>query len=162
MNSITLDTISSNSTLIDAKGSECPIPIIKLKSAMKKADEHSLFGVVTTDKFAEANVRDFCKSTGNEFMGIEHFEDHDVYYVKKRVVECQRCSNMRIVALGLAAVGTLAYTAPQVINSNPSGIVTVLFALALASLPPVLINNLRLVKEAAKKSRTPTRLTAAE
>lgn len=162
MNSITLDTISNQSTLIDAKGSECPIPIIKLKAALKKAAEHSLFGVVTTDKFAEPNIRDFCKSSGHEYMGVEHFEDHDIHYVKKRVVECQRCSNIRTVTLGLAALGTLAYTAPQVINSTPSGLVTVIFALALASLPPVVINNLRLLKETIKKNTAPTTMEAAE
>jgi len=154
MNAINLDTITDHGTLINTKGSECPIPILKLKAALKKAPEHSLFSVVTTDTFAERNMRDFCKSTGNEYLGFKHFDDHDVHYVKKRVIECQRCSNMRAITLGFAVVGTLAYTAPQVLNSNPSAIVTVLFAAALASLPPVLINNLRLLKKTTRKAHT--------
>lgn len=162
MNSINLDTIAANSTLIDAKGSECPIPIIKLKSSLKKAADHTVFGVITTDKFAEPNMRDFCKSTGNEFLGVEHFDEHDIYYVKKRTIECQKCSNTRVVLMAVAAAGTLAYTAPQVFYSNPSAWVTFAFLAALASLPPLSMNLLRLVKQAIKKQVAPTQLNAAE
>ncbi|HEY9080526.1 sulfurtransferase TusA family protein [Magnetovibrio sp.] len=162
MNSIPLDAVSGTSTLIDAKGSECPIPILKLKSALKKAADHSVFGVMTTDSFAEPNVRDYCKSSGNEYLGVENFDGYDIHYVKKRTVECQRCSNMRTVTLGIAAIATLAYTAPQVIHSSPSGIVTVVFAVALASLPPVLINNLRLLKSVIKKAGSSSRMEAAQ
>jgi len=152
MNSITFEAVTGTSTLIDAKGSECPIPIIKLKAALNKAEEHAVYGVQTTDTFAEPNVRNFCTSTGNEYLGVEHFDGYDIHYVKKRTVECQACSNMRTVGLGVLAAATLAYTAPQVIGSNPSGYITVLFAAALASLPPVLINNLRLLKKTIKKN----------
>jgi len=65
MNSITLDAVLGTSTLIDAKGSECPIPILKLKTALKKADNHTVFGVMTTDTFAQPTVRAFCKSIGH-------------------------------------------------------------------------------------------------
>ena len=162
MNSITLDAVLSTSTLIDAKGSQCPIPILKLKTALKKAADNTVFGVMTTDPFAEPNVRDFCKSSGNEYLGVENFDGYDIHYVKKRTVECQRCSNMRIVTLGVAVVGLLAYTAPQVLYSNPSGIVTVVFAAALASLPPVLINNLRLLKSIIKKANAPSQVEATQ
>lgn len=162
MNSITLDAVLATSTLIDAKGSECPIPILKLKTALKKAADNAVFGVMTTDTFAEPNVRDFCKSSGNEYLGVENFDGYDIHYVKKRTVECQRCSNMRVVTLGAAVVGVLGYTAPQVLHSNPSGIVTVIFAVALASLPPVLINNLRLLKSVIKKARTASHIETAQ
>jgi len=162
MNSITLDAVLSTSTLIDAKGSQCPIPILKLKTALKKAADNTVFGVMTTDTFAEPNVRDFCQSSGNEYLGVENFDGYDIHYVKKRTVECQRCSSMRIVTLGVAVIGVLAYTAPQVLHSNPSGIVTVMFAAALASLPPVLINNLRLLKSTIKKANAPSQAEAAQ
>lgn len=162
MNSITLDAVLGTSTLIDAKGSQCPIPIIKLKTALKKAADNTVFGVMTTDTFAEPNVRDYCKSSGNEYLGVENFDGYDTHYVKKRTVECQRCSNTRIVTLGVAVVGLLAYTAPQVLHSNPSGIVTVVFAAALASLPPVLINNLRLLKSTIKKANASSQAEATQ
>jgi len=162
MNSIPLDADLGTSTLIDAKGSECPIPILKLKTALKKAADNAVFGVMTTDAFAEPNVRDFCKSSGNTYLGVENFDGYDIYYVKKRTVECQRCSNMRTVSLGVAVLGVLAYTAPQVLHSNPSGIITVVFAVAVASLPPVLINNLRLLKGIIKKANAASEVEAAQ
>lgn len=162
MNSTDLKSLSKTSTLIDAKGAEGPIPVMKLKSALAKANNKSVFGVLGTDPLAQANLRDFCQSTRNEYLGVEHFDDHDIHYVQKRTVECQRCSNIRYITLGLVAIGTLAYTAPQVLTSNPSGFVTVLFAASLASLPAAVFNNLRLLKQFIKKSNAPATLKAAE
>jgi len=162
MNSMPLNTVTGTSTLIDAKRLEWPIPIIKLESAMKKTADGTVFAVMTTDALAEPNVRDFCTSSGHDYLGVERFDNHDIHYVKKHTLECQRCSKLRVVALGIAAVGALTYTAPQVIHSNPSGIVTVAFAVTMASLPPVLINNFRLIKQVFRKASAPRRAKAAD
>ncbi|MBL4614340.1 MAG: hypothetical protein JKY27_05645 [Magnetovibrio sp.] len=162
MTSTDLETLYKNSTLINAKGAEGQKPVVKLKKALKKALNHTVFSVHSTDKFAGPKLRDFCKTSGNLYVGVKHFNDFDIHYVKKRVVECQRCSNIRTVGLGLAAIGTLAYTAPDVVTSTPSAIVTILFAVALASLAASLINNLNLLKRAIRKIATPTAVKAAE
>jgi len=162
MNSITLQSVAPTSTLIDAKGCESPIPILKLKSALKKAAEHKVFGVMTTDNSAESSLRDFCAGTGNAFLGSETFDDHAIHYIKKHTVECQRCSKMRVVAMGLTAAGTLVYTAPQVLNSTPSGVVTVLFLAAVAALPPLAINMLRIFKDLVNRHNASAPVRAAE
>jgi len=162
MNSITLQSVASSSTLIDVKGSENPIAVLKLKSALKKAAEHKVFGVMTTDTFAESSLRDFCTGTGNEFLGTKAFDGYAIHYIKKHTVECQRCSKMRVAFMGLVALGTLAYTAPQVLNSSPSNFTTILFLAALVSLPPVSINALRVFKDIVHRLRTPTHGGAAK
>lgn len=156
MNSITLQSVVPSSTLIDVKGSENPIPVLKLKSALKKAAEHKVFGVMTTDSFAEPSLRDFCTGTGNEFLGSMTFDGYVIHYIKKHTVECQRCSKIRVALMGLVTLGALAYTAPQVLNSNPSGLTTVLFLAALISLPPISINALRVFKDLLHKISTLT------
>ena len=70
----------------------------------------------------------------------------------RRTGSCQTCSNVRTMALGVLAIALLAYTAPQVVTSNPPAYITVLFAAALAALPPALINNFRLLKQVFKKT----------
>ncbi len=70
----------------------------------------------------------------------------------QRTGSCQTCSNVRIMALGILAIGVLAYTTPQVLSSNPPAYITVLFAAALAALPPALINNFRLLKQVLQKT----------
>lgn len=162
MDSLNFDILSKSSTFIDAKGADFPAPVQRLKLALNRAKDDSLFAVATTARNAEPNIRDFCKGTGNVFMGVDTFDDHDVYYVKKRTVKCQRCSNMRAVTLGLVAAGVLAYTAPQVFTTHPTGLVTVLFVASVAALPPVLINVFRVFKDMTKKINAPSSMKEAD
>ncbi len=157
-----LDAVSHISTLIDAKGTSLPTPILKLKTALNRAYDKDVFGVMVSDKTAEPNIRDFCNGTGNVYVGVQNFDDYDVYYVQKRTIECQRCSNIRAVTMGIAVAGALTYTVPQVLTSNPSGLVTLVFIGALAALAPVSINLYRAFKKAIHKSNVTMRLEAAE
>lgn len=162
MNAETLQTVTDVATLIDVKGATLPVPILQLKKALNRATDNDVFAIEVSDRGAEPNFRDFCKGTGNVFIGVEHFDDHDVYYVQKRTVECRKCSNIRAVTMGIAVVGVLTYTGPQVVLSNPSGLVSVLFVGALAAMPPVAINLYKVAKHALKRSPVTVRFEAAE
>ncbi|MCW8914963.1 MAG: sulfurtransferase TusA family protein [Magnetovibrio sp.] len=157
-----LDAISSISTKIDVTGTSHSTPILKLKTALNRASDKDVFGVQVSDKSMEPNIRDFCNGTGNVYIGVQKFDDYDVHYVQKRTIECQRCSNIRAVTMGIIVAGVLTYTAPQVLTSNPSGLVTLLFIGALAALPPVCFNLYGASKKAMHKSNVTMRLEAAE
>jgi hypothetical protein len=159
MNPLSFDALSSTSTLIETQGDE---HILQLQAHLKKAQNHALFGVKSTHVQAGIHLRDYCESSGNVYLGAEMFDDYAIHYVKKRSMDCQACSNTRVVVLGLAVLGALTYTVPQVLNSNPSGAVIVLFVGAVAFLPPVLFNNVRLLKKIFKKTAQPHRYSAAE
>jgi len=136
---------------VDAKGTQGPVRVLKLQDALKqdvlkKAADHTVFGLLTTDPLASAQVKDFCARSGHDYLGREIFTEHSVYYVKKRTPDCQKCSKIRVVMLGGLVLGGLAYSAPEVLYRHPSALVTVVFAGALASLPAVLLDNLRLLK----------------
>lgn len=145
MNSIAFDTTAHS--VIDAKDSLSPIPVIKLKGALKKEPENAVLAVMATDPGVERDIQDFCKSTGNMYLGSDQMDGHDLYYVKKQTPVCQACSKTRIVVGGLAAIGALIYSAPQVMVGDPSALVTFVFLAALASLPPLAVNNVRLLGE---------------
>ncbi|MEG3616829.1 sulfurtransferase TusA family protein [Magnetovibrio sp. PR-2] len=162
MNAETLQTATDVSTLIDVKGAMLPVPIFELNKALNRASDNDVFAVQVSDKDAEPNFRDFCQGTGNVFIGVERYADHDVYYVQKRTVECSRCSNIRAVTMGIAVVGVLTYTAPQVLLHNPSGLVLFMFAGALAAIAPVSINLFKVAKRALKRSNVTIRFEAAE
>lgn len=162
MNAETLQTVTDVATLIDVKGETLPVPILQLKKALNRAMDNDVFAIEVSDRGAEPNFRDFCKGTGNVFIGVEHFDDHDVYYVQKRTVECRKCSNIRAVTMGIAVVGVLTYAGPQVVLSNPSGLATVLFVGALAAMPSVAINLYKVTKRALKRSPVTVRFEAAE
>lgn len=52
-------------TTLDFKGLSCPMPILKLAGAAKKADPGDTFEVISDDAGFEPDVTAWCKETGN-------------------------------------------------------------------------------------------------
>lgn len=154
MNAILSDTSTSAVAPrpIDAMHSFSPIPIIKLKGALKKEAANTTLALQTTDPDIERDLRDFCTATGNLYLGSERIDGHDVHYIKKQAFTCQTCSTARMVLGGLAAVAALAYSTPMVVAGDPSAPVTLLFIAAIVAVPPLLVNNTRLLGGLIRKS----------
>ena len=63
--------------LLDAKGLNCPLPILKAKKALKSVPEGGTLEILATDPGSVADFNAFCRATGNEL--VEHDEDGGVY-----------------------------------------------------------------------------------
>ena len=63
--------------LLDAKGLNCPLPILKAKKALKSVPEGGTLEVLSTDAGSVADFGAFCRTTGNELL--EQSEDNGVY-----------------------------------------------------------------------------------
>ena len=63
--------------LLDAKGMNCPLPILKAKKALKTVPEGGTLEILATDPGAVADFEAFCRTTGNEL--VEHSEEGGVY-----------------------------------------------------------------------------------
>lgn len=62
---------------LDAKGLNCPLPILKAKQAMKNVPSGGTLEVLATDPGAVADFEAFCRSTGHEL--VEKSQDGGVY-----------------------------------------------------------------------------------
>ena len=62
---------------LDAKGLNCPLPILKAKKALKDVPAGGTLEVLSTDPGSVADFQAFARTTGNELM--EHDEDGGVY-----------------------------------------------------------------------------------
>jgi tRNA 2-thiouridine synthesizing protein A len=62
---------------LDAKGLNCPLPILKASKALKEVPAGGVLEILATDPGAVADFQAFCRQTGNELM--EHSVDDDVY-----------------------------------------------------------------------------------
>jgi tRNA 2-thiouridine synthesizing protein A len=62
---------------LDAKGLNCPLPILKAKKALKAVPDGGTLEVLATDPGAVADFQAFCRATGNQL--VEHDEDGGVY-----------------------------------------------------------------------------------
>lgn len=62
---------------LDAKGLNCPLPILKARKALKDVPPGEILEVLSTDPGSVADFQAFCRQTGNELM--ESTTDESVY-----------------------------------------------------------------------------------
>ena len=62
---------------LDAKGLNCPLPILKARKALKEVPAGGTLEILATDPGAVADFQAFCRQTGNEL--VEHSEENSIY-----------------------------------------------------------------------------------
>ncbi len=62
---------------LDAKGLNCPLPILKARKALKEVPSDGTLEILATDPGSVADFEAFCRQTGNEL--VEHSEDGGIY-----------------------------------------------------------------------------------
>ncbi len=68
---------------LDCVGLYCPMPIIQTKAKMEELEVGEVLEVVADDKGIEADIPAWCRSTGNEFLGLEEEDGEYRVYVRK-------------------------------------------------------------------------------
>ncbi len=63
--------------VLDAKGLNCPLPILKAKKALKDIAEGETLEILSTDPGSVADFAAFCRATGNELL--EQSDEGGVY-----------------------------------------------------------------------------------
>ena len=63
--------------VLDAKGLNCPLPILKAKEALKDLPAGVTLRVLATDPGSVADFQAFCRTTGNELL--ESKQDGETY-----------------------------------------------------------------------------------
>ena len=62
---------------LDAKGLNCPLPILKARKALKEVPAGGTLEILATDPGSVADFEAFCRQTGNEL--VEHSEEDSIY-----------------------------------------------------------------------------------
>ena len=69
--------------VLDAKGMNCPLPILRTKKALQTMQPGGLLEVLATDPGSVADFESFCRQTGNQLVSSS--KEGDVYkFVLKR------------------------------------------------------------------------------
>ncbi len=63
--------------VLDTKGLNCPLPILKAKKALKTLQNGHTLEVISTDPGSVADFPAFCRTTGNELL--EQNEQGGIY-----------------------------------------------------------------------------------
>ncbi len=69
--------------VLDTKGLNCPLPILKAKKALKSLESGQTLEILSTDPGSVADFAAFCRTTGNEL--VEQSDDAGVwtYLIRK-------------------------------------------------------------------------------
>ncbi|MBM3566563.1 MAG: sulfurtransferase TusA family protein [Alphaproteobacteria bacterium] len=65
------------SATLDARGLNCPLPILKTKKAIKEVPVGETLKVLSTDPGSVKDMDAFCRTTGNDL--VESSQDGDTY-----------------------------------------------------------------------------------
>ncbi len=61
----------------------CPMHLLKLDEMIKELEVGQMLEILTDYDGAMEDIPQWCKKTGNEFIGMEEMEDFYKFYVKK-------------------------------------------------------------------------------
>ncbi len=64
--------------VVDAAGLACPLPLLKLKLALKSLNSDQVVKLIATDAGSKTDVPSFCELSDNEL--IQFVESDNIYY----------------------------------------------------------------------------------
>lgn len=68
---------------LDARGLNCPLPILRTKKAMNTLSSGEILKVVATDPGSVKDMESFAKQTGNEIVGSSEQGGEYTFLIKK-------------------------------------------------------------------------------
>ena len=74
---------SEANVFLDAKGLNCPMPVLKTKKALDAMGPGQVLFVEATDKGAKSDIAAMLKRTGNELLETGETGDVLTFFIKK-------------------------------------------------------------------------------
>ena len=68
---------------LDARGLNCPLPILRAKKSIKDLAAGQVLKIVATDTGAVKDFQAFCKQTGNELLSSEETGNEFTFMIRK-------------------------------------------------------------------------------
>jgi tRNA 2-thiouridine synthesizing protein A len=69
---------------LDARGLNCPLPILRARKALNELASGQVLRVVATDPGSTKDFEAFCRQTGNELLSQAAGEKEFVFYMRKK------------------------------------------------------------------------------
>ena len=69
---------------LDARGLNCPLPILRAKKALASLASGQVLRITATDPGSRRDFEVFAKQTGHELLQVERGEKSWTFYLKRR------------------------------------------------------------------------------
>jgi tRNA 2-thiouridine synthesizing protein A len=78
------DTTTPFDREVDARGLNCPLPILKAKKALADLQSGQVLKVLATDPGSDRDFQAFARQTGNEMIARSEADRCWTFYLKRR------------------------------------------------------------------------------
>ena len=78
-----MDTTTTTTTIVDAKGQSCPGPLVSLAKALKDAQSGDRFELLATDPGSKSDVPSWAELSGNQLLEASEADGVYRYVVRK-------------------------------------------------------------------------------
>ncbi len=68
---------------LDARGLNCPLPILRTKKALSALSTGDTLAIISTDPGSVKDMQSFCTQTGNELVSTNANQGEFVFLVRK-------------------------------------------------------------------------------
>ena len=69
---------------VDARGLNCPLPILRAKKALSGLQSGEILKIIATDPGSKRDFQAFAKQTGNELVQIDETPNEWSFFLKRR------------------------------------------------------------------------------
>ena len=77
-------TESRHDRELDARGMNCPLPILRARQALNQMTTGQVLRIVATDPGSTKDFESFARQTGNELLSQSAGEKEFVFYMRKK------------------------------------------------------------------------------
>jgi tRNA 2-thiouridine synthesizing protein A len=79
---LVLDNIKPDRT-VDAKGLECPMPLLKAKKEIDTMESGQVLEIIGTDEGSKIDLPGWCDRVGHSYLGVKEEGTFFKFYIKK-------------------------------------------------------------------------------
>jgi len=69
---------------LDARGLNCPLPILKAKKALNDMQSGQVLKIISTDRGSVKDFEAFCKQTGNDLLSQAAADKEFTFFLKRK------------------------------------------------------------------------------
>jgi tRNA 2-thiouridine synthesizing protein A len=69
---------------VDARGLNCPLPILRAKKALNDMSSGQVLRILATDPGSVKDFQAFCKQTGNDLLSQSEAEKEYTFFLKRK------------------------------------------------------------------------------
>ena len=83
MSELNLSTVEATS-MVDARGSACPGPLLEAKKGIGKVKVGEILEIFSNDSGTRTDVPAWAKKVGHEYLGFFEVDGYDKHYVRRK------------------------------------------------------------------------------